>query len=600
MREKSVFGRVAHRGHDRCCWRRLSGKGNQRRHSRDKKKKFWSNCSKSQLHLNHGQRSAAACGAHHYPKTCATELIVIQTGKRKRTGTAADEQSSTSLHITVGSYERVLHGFAASFPSTAAVKDNSPDASFTDLFLLSPHTASIRCVALSPASHSKRILATGSSDERVNLFQISTHAPSPSAIANGKASALLLGPRTGTRGGRELGSLLHHTKTVTSLAFPSHSKILTASLDNTISILRTRDWTHLVTMRAPAPKPKYRPDGDTAGPGDMPAGVSDIAVHPSQRLALSVGLGERCMRLWNLVGGTKAGLLVFDKRILESVGEPRLGIRSGEGRSIVWREDGEMFAVAFERGVALFSLSCRPQAVLQLAPRQKVSQIRFFPSAVGPSSDDKLDESKTTLAVSTESGELIFYSVDSSAMQSQAGSKKATPAKDNGDLVKLEPVACIRSPQTSGPRSRVKDFQILADPQEQGGFFAVTGNSDGAVRVWGITSTELHAPHKQWNGSDGEETPAIGRLRGIHETGKRITCLAAFVMEEASTDEEDTNAKVAKVAASSDDEDDSSVEGGEASSQGENGATVTNGQQEDESDEDASGSSFDGFEDGDA
>lgn len=72
------------------------------------------------------------------------------------------------------------------------------------------------------------------------------------------------------------------------------------------------------------------------------------------KLMLSVSRGEKCMRLWNLVTGKKAGVLNFGKDILQSVKEGKRG--TGEGRKIVWDSKGEEFAVAFEWGAVVFGV----------------------------------------------------------------------------------------------------------------------------------------------------------------------------------------------------------------------------------------------------
>jgi protein MAK11 len=127
---------------------------------------------------------------------------------------------------------------------------------------------------------------------------------------------------------------------------------LAAAEDNTISITKTRDWTVVSTVRAPRPKAQGRPNGDTAPPGGSPSGINDFAVHPSMKLMLSVGKSEKCIRLWNLVTGRKAGVLSFSKEILQSVKEGKRG--TGEARRIVWNSQGEEFAVSFEWGVVVF------------------------------------------------------------------------------------------------------------------------------------------------------------------------------------------------------------------------------------------------------
>ena len=89
-------------------------------------------------------------------------------------GTSDD---SLAIQIVTGSYERVLHGFTASIPRNALtsskddVDSDKPNTTFSDTFLFAAHAASVRCLAISPPTESdKRYLATGGSDERVNVY----------------------------------------------------------------------------------------------------------------------------------------------------------------------------------------------------------------------------------------------------------------------------------------------------------------------------------------------------------------------------------------------------------------------------------------------
>ena len=60
------------------------------------------------------------------------------------------------------------------------------------------------------------------------------------------------------------------------------------------------------------------------------------------------------MRLWNLVTGKKAGVLSFERSMLQAVGEGRW--TSGEGRRVAWNSLGEEFVVAFEKGCVVFGM----------------------------------------------------------------------------------------------------------------------------------------------------------------------------------------------------------------------------------------------------
>ena len=270
--------------------------------------------------------------------------------------------TTTTIQIITGAYERVLHGVIAAIPAyDYSDAHTTPSVQFSDSFLFNAHSSSIRCLALSPKSSSvnapqsqKIILASGGADEKVNLYHLSAlsppqqdvKVPSLPTLANTKVAE---NPRN-----RELGSLLHHSSSVSALYFPTRSKLLSAGEDNTIAVSRTRDWTVLSTIKLPIPKAVGRPSGDTAPPGGAPTGVNDFAVHPSMKLMISVGKGEKCMRLWNLVTGKKAGVLNFERGLLQSVGEGRWS--RGEGRKLEWSSSGEEFTVGFERGAIAFGM----------------------------------------------------------------------------------------------------------------------------------------------------------------------------------------------------------------------------------------------------
>lgn len=295
------------------------------------------------------------------------EKVVDGTTKRHAPVSLHTEEKSTTdpagtliIQIITGSYEKALHGLRATICQEDAKQESQPPAvSFADTFLFNAHSSAIRSLAISPPSTSdsransaKVILASGGTDERINLYYVScspagrdVHAPKLSL----SATPVKEDPRN-----KELGSLLHHSSSISALHFPSKSKLLSASEDNTIAVIRTRDWTVLSTIKIPIPKAVGRPSGDTAPLGTSPAGVNDFAVHPSMKLMVSVSKGERCMRLWNLVTGKKAGVLNFGREILQEVREGKWG--SGEGRKVEWDSRGEEFAVCFERAVVIFGM----------------------------------------------------------------------------------------------------------------------------------------------------------------------------------------------------------------------------------------------------
>lgn len=405
-----------------------------------------------------------------------------------------------AIQIVTGSYERILHGITAS----VKYENKTFSANYVDSFLFNAHASAVRCLALSPMPDDASqgvYLATGGSDERINVYSLSS-APVPEADSKGRKVPNLpsLGSNTISENpmNRELGTLVQHSSNITCLHFPSRSKLLSGSEDNTISVTRVRDLEVVSTVKAPKPKVSGQASGDSASAGTVPAGVNDFAVHPSMKLMVSVGRGERCMRLWNLVTGKKAGVLNFDREILQAVKEGKYS--HGEGRRIKWNRDGTEFAIAFERGVVVFGQDSKAKSVLLPPWLTKIHQIAYF----------TIDTDREYLAVSSEDGKVLFFETRS------AGSTQ-------GNLPVVHPFAYTGGPK-HGIESRVKDFAIL-DLMKHGfaGRLIVVGCSDGNVKMISITHDEILEP----TAVDG----FVGSVSAsAYSTGSRITCLAAFVM----------------------------------------------------------------------
>ena len=297
----------------------------------------------------------------------------LTQAKKSLTASTNAERAQKEMHIQiiVGTYEHVLHGIMMIIPSSllrSPLNGQDHPARFSHSFLFQAHASSIRSLALSlPAElkddpSQKVVLATGGSDERINLFHLSTSPPPPSAVPKEPALdkvAVMQNPQN-----RALGSLLHHSGAVTALTFPSRGKLLSGATDNIIATTRTRDWTVLSMLKAPLPKRIGRPSGDTAGPGDVPAGINSLAVHPSAKLMVSVSKSERCMRLWNLMTGKKAGTLSFACETLSELKEGKWAF--GEGQKVEWHPKGDEFAVAFQTAVVVFGMVCSISLVSEL------------------------------------------------------------------------------------------------------------------------------------------------------------------------------------------------------------------------------------------
>ena len=454
--------------------------------------------------------------------------------KVAKTNVHADVKTAIPvIQIIAGSYERVLHGITASI-SNLASPEKSPSVEFADSFLFNAHVGSVRCLALSPlpdpdSSDTQGVyLATGGSDEKINVFSLSA---SPGAENENLPPMPSLGKNTISENprNRELGTLLQHSSNVTALHFPTRSKLLSASEDNTISVTRLKDLTVVSTIKAPRPKVQGQPSGDTAPPGAPPAGINDFSVHPSLKVMLSVGRGERCMRLWNLVTGKKAGVLNFGREILQSVKEGKYS--SGEGRRIKWSPDGSEFVVAFERGAVVFGEDSKPKGKILPLPLTKLHQIAYL------SLTTENQETKTIFAVSTEDGRILFYDTDKTSSPSLNGA-----GSDNLSIPDASLIATVGG-KAAGLSTRIKDFEILLvqpTSSEEKIIALVTASSDGTVRIFQLLVSNLRDAVER----KSDEAPQLGSLIGSYDTGSRITCLTAFVMlpvqeEEGFQDDEE-------------------------------------------------------------
>ncbi|KAI0393660.1 WD repeat domain-containing protein [Xylariaceae sp. FL0594] len=433
----------------------------------------------------------------------------VQPSKKAKPSSSRPISSPVTLQIITGSYDRVLHGFTATI---------SPDdkVEFADTFLFNAHGSAIRCLAISPPSApepgklQKVMLASGSSDERINVYHLSAHPPK----AKDKDVLSTIAPRKIQENSknRELGTLLHHSSTVTALSFPTKSKLISASEDSTIAVTRTRDWSLLSSIKVPKPKPQGRPSGDTAALDGTPAGVNDFAVHPSMKLMISVSKGERSMRLWNLMTAKKAGVLNFSREILQEAGESKHS--PGEGRKVVWgtTEEGDEFCVGFDRDVIVFRMDSTPKCRVMPEPRRKVHQLCYVP--VESTAESSL------LAVSTEDGRILFFSTKTDDLSTtESGTDKKTEKLPVAKLV------AQLGGKEAGISGRIKDFSVCRVSGDEGDVLYISaGGSDGKVRLFRLNTEDLTGAMRE------KAAKQIGKLLGTYETQNRITCMNAFTM----------------------------------------------------------------------
>lgn len=197
-----------------------------------------------------------------------------------------------SIRVITGSYEHNLLCVALNMTTNGPV--------FLPIFHFSSHSQSIRCVATA-----KRWLASGSNDEIIRLYDLQRR--------------------------REVGALLHHSGQILCLEFFHAKWLLSGGGDGKICIWRVKDWEIL---------------GELKG---HKAAVVDLAIHPSGKVALSVG-EDRRLFLWNLMTGHKASV----QKLAELP------------RKVTWVPKSNRFVIGFDRKVCWYSTATKPDAVVEL------------------------------------------------------------------------------------------------------------------------------------------------------------------------------------------------------------------------------------------
>ncbi|PON82363.1 Guanine nucleotide-binding protein, beta subunit [Trema orientale] len=163
------------------------------------------------------------------------------------------------MSLIAGSYERFIWGFKL---KPLKHSSDSQTLTLTPLFSYPSHLSSITTVAAAgPAA------ASGGSDDTIHLYDLAAAS--------------------------SLGSLNDHTATVTSLSFftpPNLSfprNLISAASDGSVCIYDADPFVLLKTVRV------------------HKKGINDLAVHPSGKLALTVGRDE-CLGMLNLVRGRRS------------------------------------------------------------------------------------------------------------------------------------------------------------------------------------------------------------------------------------------------------------------------------------------------------
>ncbi|KAB0793144.1 hypothetical protein PPYR_12764 [Photinus pyralis] len=158
-------------------------------------------------------------------------------------------EATSSVEVILGTYEEYLLGYRCS------LKNESTQQTFAT----HSHCASIRSICTSG-----RYLASGGADDRIVIYDLQHRT--------------------------EKHPLTHHSATVNCLAFtPEHTHLLSGCNNGVLAIVRVGSW-------------QLEKVWEKAHKGSP---ILDIAVHPSGKLALTLG-GNHTLCTWNLVKGRQA------------------------------------------------------------------------------------------------------------------------------------------------------------------------------------------------------------------------------------------------------------------------------------------------------
>ncbi|KAE8739372.1 hypothetical protein FOCC_FOCC015143 [Frankliniella occidentalis] len=320
--------------------------------------------------------------------------------------------------IVVGTYEEFVLGYAI-------VPDEFHEKKLTlvQTFACHSHRASVRSLAVGGVH-----LASGSTDETVRLYDIVNQV--------------------------ESGLLNHHEGTVHALAFTENgSHLITAGEDGTIAVIRTGSW---------FTEKKWV--GTHSG-----SAVTGISVHPSGKLALSIGSDNKIVT-WNLVKGRKAYITNVSSRC-------RHGWGVGD---VQWSPSGSSYAAFMSSHAEVYSVEIAGVSHT-ISCSNRVTCIAFL--------DDDI------ILVGEESGEASIHKLEPPSVKGEEGKKEEIARFQAHD----RRVKCAKyvGPVEDGSRTAVH---------------FVTAGGSGRICLWELEDSEV------------TKVCEVG-------TGCRITCMTFVDLE---------------------------------------------------------------------
>ncbi|KAH9839727.1 WD40-repeat-containing domain protein [Rhodofomes roseus] len=351
----------------------------------------------------------------------STQAPLLKAYKAKSAVRSEAGPSSGSLprtfKVVVGSYEKLLYGLEGSTSAEGSSFQLKP------IFIFPAHISSVRAVAASPQGG--KWLATGSGDEIVKVWDL--------------------------RRQKEVGGLMHHEGSITHLEFPSRSHLLSASEDGTLCLFHARDWGVLRSLKGHKGR------------------VNSVAVHPSGKVALSVGK-DRTLRMWDLMRGKGSASTKLGK----------------EGEVVRWSTDGSQFVVLSQSTIDIYTTDMKLRHIIHHPSR--LHDVKFCKRVNGEGE---------VLLVAAEDKKVSIYDLPSDP--------ETTPS------IIAEMI---------GHSNRVKAVETLKialpSPGKPSTTIASTISSDGKVYIYDLSALPATM----------EEKLQLSPVAEYDTKGTRLTCLA--------------------------------------------------------------------------
>ncbi|CAM8890800.1 unnamed protein product [Rhodiola kirilowii] len=301
------------------------------------------------------------------------------------------------MSLIAGSYERFVWGFKLK-PS----KSELEEFTLSQLFSYPAHLSPVKSVAVSNS-----VAASSSADDSVKIYDLSNAT--------------------------EIGSLIDHSATVTALSFYTPANLsfprnlISAAADGSICIYDSDPFVLLQTLIV------------------HKSGINDLAVHPSGRLALTVGR-DSCLGMVNLIRGRRS----FYCKLAKEASLVKFGI------------GGDRFYMTMEEKVSVHEAE-DAKIVCELE-----SQKRILCAAPG------------------QNGLLFTGGEDKSITAWDANTGKVAYAIEDAHSSRVKGIVVMSSSGSSTP---------AAEGYGEEPYLIASASTDGVIRVWDIRSSVSGKPN---------------------------------------------------------------------------------------------------------